>query len=76
MNAQTTLTAAIAAGFDGLSTRDLMLCALYGAGGAGGNFAGSGAPTTQVPVGSSGTYWDYTNGILYMWNPVSKTWTQ
>ena len=47
-----------------------------GSTGSGGTFSGSGAPTTQVPAGSAGTYWDYTNGILYMWNPVSKTWTQ
>ena len=78
MNAQTTLNAAIAAGFDRLSTRDAMLCILYGAGG--GDYSGSGAPSAQtpppVPTGSGGTYWDYTNKILYMWNPVSKSWEQ
>ena len=42
----------------------------------GGSFAGSGSPTTQIPAGTGGTYWDYTNKILYMWNPVTKGWEQ
>jgi hypothetical protein len=49
-----------------------------GSGGAGGinNFAGSGAPTIQVPANSAGTYWDYTNKTLYMWNPINLNWEQ
>jgi hypothetical protein len=72
---------AIAAGYDGLSTRDIMLCVLQGAASSGGGvFSGSGTPASQttppVPAGTSGVYWDYTNKILYMWNPVTKAWEQ
>jgi hypothetical protein len=70
---------AIAAGYDGLSTRDIMLCILQGAG-AGSAFSGSGAPSAQttppVPTGTAGTYWDWTNKVLYMWNPNSLSWEQ
>lgn len=37
-------------------------------------FSGAGAPTTQIPYGGSGTYWDTTNKILYNWNSNSSTW--
>ena len=49
-----------------------------GTGGGGGvnNFAGSGPPTTQVPTNGAGTYWDYTNQILYNWYPLTGTWAQ
>jgi len=56
-----------------------LLCNISaGGGGTGGvnNFAGSGPPTTQVPANGAGTYWDYTNGIQYQWNPVISGWTQ
>lgn len=47
-----------------------------GSGSSGGinNFTGSGAPTTQVPANGAGTYYDYTNQILYNWNPVTAAW--
>jgi hypothetical protein len=52
-----------------------LLCNGVG-GGGGSSFSDSGAPTTQTPTGTGGTYWDYTNKTLYMWNPVSLTWEQ
>jgi hypothetical protein len=54
-----------------------LLCQILNAGGTGGggsSFSGSGAPTTQVPTGTSGTYYDYTNNVNYQWNPISNTW--
>jgi hypothetical protein len=54
-----------------------LLCQILNTGGTGGggsSFSGSGAPTTQVPTGTSGTYYDYTNNVNYQWNPVSNTW--
>jgi hypothetical protein len=51
-----------------------LLCQILNAGGGGSSFSGSGAPTTQVPAGTSGTYYDYTNNVNYQWNPVSNTW--
>lgn len=66
MNAQITLNSAIAAGFDRLSTRDVMLCILQGAGsgGTGGsstlyqNFGGvapvaAGTTTGQLAIDNS-----------------------
>ena len=46
-----------------------------GGGGSGGASNGSGPPTT-APSGTAGTYWDYTNKTLYMWNPVTLSWEQ
>jgi hypothetical protein len=54
-----------------------LLCQILNTGGTGGggsSFSGSGAPTTQVPSGNSGTYYDYTNNVNYQWNPVTMTW--
>ena len=53
-----------------------LLCQILNAGGTAGgsSFSGSGAPTTQVPTGTTGTYYDYTNNVNYQWNPVSNTW--
>jgi hypothetical protein len=66
MNAQTTLNSAIAAGFDRLSTRDVILCVLQGASTSGGggtanlyqNFGGvapavAGTQTGQWAIDSS-----------------------
>lgn len=41
--------------------------------GVGGGTNGSGAPTTP-PSGTFGFYYDYTNNVIYGWNPVSNTW--
>jgi hypothetical protein len=51
-----------------------LLCQILDSGGGGGSFNGSGPPTTQVPTGTSGTYYDYTNNVNYQWNPVTMTW--
>jgi hypothetical protein len=51
-----------------------LLCQILNGGGGGSSFSGSGAPTTQVPAGTSGTYYDYTNNVNYQWNSVSNTW--
>jgi flagellin-like hook-associated protein FlgL len=50
-----------------------LLCNITSAAGTGGvgginNFAGDGAPTTQVPANGAGTYWDRLNKIQYQWN--------
>lgn len=82
MNAQTTLNSAIAAGFDSLSTRDVMLCILQGAssggGGGGGNLAGSGSPIGVVTPTSLGQlYADYTTPGLWESNGLtSGSWIQ
>lgn len=55
----------------------LILNALNGSGsgsGVGGALNGSGPPTTQVPAGGAGTYFDYTNSVLYNWNPITASW--
>lgn len=41
--------------------------------GVGGGTNGSGAPTTP-PSGTFGFYYDYTNNVIYGWNPVSVAW--
>jgi hypothetical protein len=38
-------------------------------------FAGSGPPTTQIPAFSAGTYYDYTNSVIYHWNPTLNAGT-
>lgn len=80
MNAQTTLNSAIAAGFDRLSTRDVMLCVLQGAGTGGGggtggissgNYGGGQpnfTPTTSVAIAideSNGTIWTWYSGAWH-----------
>lgn len=50
-----------------------LLCNVASSGGSAGlaqAFAGSGAPTTQVPAFNAGTYYDYTNAVVYHWNPT------
>lgn len=37
-------------------------------------FSGSGAPTGQSPANGAGTYFDYTNSVLYNWNPITGSW--
>ena len=37
-------------------------------------FASDGPPTTQIPAFGAGTCWDYTNKVLYSWNPISLNW--
>ena len=70
--AQTTLTAAIAAGFDRLSPRDTMLCALYGSASAG--LTGSGAPTAAANKGT--TYYDTVGEVFYVNSDGTATgWT-
>ena len=73
MNAQTTLNSAIAAGFDKLSTHDLLIATVFGANSAG----GAGVTTGTVPP--TGTA---TNGALYinltdntLWN-YNSGWKQ
>ena len=58
-----------------------LLCEILAVGGGGGgggggvnNFAVAGPPTTQVPANNAGTYYDYTNKILYNWNPTTPGW--
>ena len=70
--AQTTLNAAIAAGYDGLSTRDVMLCVLQGAGGGTSdsiNYAGPpliNPPAIQnIVVDSTGRQWQYYSGAWH-----------
>ena len=75
-SAQTLINAAVAAGFDRLSDRDLMECLLYAAqaGGGGipsGNYAGV-APTFTPSSGtglaidsSTGRLWMYYNGAWH-----------
>lgn len=77
--ANTTLNAAIAAGFDQPSTRDLMLIAAYGASGGGGgggsvtfgNYAGGQpnfTPTSGTGMAvdtSNNSIWVYTNGAWH-----------
>jgi hypothetical protein len=79
MDAQTTLNAAIAAGYDRLSPRDVMLCALYGAsnggGGNGGWTHGAGSPIANgiSPV----TYSTYTNDTdSSFWTVANGGWIQ
>jgi hypothetical protein len=68
--AQTTLTAAIAAGFDRLSPRDVMLCILEGAQGSGtvDSISVAGPPTAIPPaianivVDVNGRQWQYYAG--------------
>ncbi len=71
MNAQTTLASAIAAGFDKLSTHDLLIAAVFGAnsaGGGGGVTTGTVPPTGTAAAGSlyinttDNTLWDYNEG--------------
>jgi hypothetical protein len=75
MNAQTTLNSAIAAGFDKLSPRDVMLCVLVGANNAGGatTIAGTGPPVgtpaalglAYIVVDANGTQWMYYQGAWH-----------
>jgi len=78
MSANTTLKAAILAGYDGLSPRDVMLCVLQGAqgGGAGGVTFGNYAGGTPSPAPASGTglfvdtsnqnLWSYDGGAFHL----------
>lgn len=54
MDAQTTLNAAIADGYDRLSPRDVMLCVLFGAssGGGGGSTLADSIDVAGPPVGT------------------------
>ena len=72
MSAQTTLTAAIAAGFDRLSPRDVMLCVLQGASGATLDSISVAGPPTAIPpaianivVDSNGRQWQYFQGAWH-----------
>ena len=82
MNAQTTLNAAIAAGFDRLSTRDVLLCILEGAssGGGGGtdNQSGNGSPVgVATPAYVGQTYTDLTTpGFWTSTGLTSANWLQ
>jgi hypothetical protein len=58
-----------------------LACNISGTGGgSGGGFSGSGPPTTQNPAANAGFYFDYTNDIVYFWNPAANGgaggWTQ
>lgn len=77
MDANTTLANAIAAGFDRLSPRDVMLCVLYGANGGAsggattfGNYAG-GQPNF-TPASGFGLAVDTSNGAL--WEYYGGSW--
>jgi hypothetical protein len=70
--AQTTLDAAIAAGFDRLSPRDVMLCILQGASGATLDYISVAGPPTAIPpaianivVDVNGTEWKYYGGAWH-----------
>lgn len=78
MNANATLSAAIAAGFDRLSTRDVMLCILQGAGNGGAVNANiivisTGATPTATPVGNAVAF-DSSTGSIWNWN--GTVWTK
>jgi hypothetical protein len=75
--ANTTLAAAIAAGFDGLSPRDVMLCILQGVlQGAVqfGNYGGTTPPNSAIPSSGNGllldtstqNIWSYDNGAFHL----------
>lgn len=70
MSAQTTLNSAIAAGFDRLSSRDVMLCILQGAStGSGpgtGTFSGTGSPEGVVTASPGSTYLQTESGSFWM----------
>ena len=73
--ANSILKSAIAAGFDGLSPRDVMLCILQGvsAGGTGGgsaNYVANYAGGTPTPVPTSGNPFAVDTSIpaLWVWN--------
>lgn len=82
MNAQTTLNAAIANGFDRLSTRDVFLCILEGAssGGGGGGSAQlvtytSGTPAAPTTTSSPAIAYDPTGNLPVLgWNVNTQTW--
>jgi hypothetical protein len=81
MNAETTLKNAIAAGFDRLSERDVMLCVLEGAGGGAtgsGVLTGSGSPVGVVTPTSVGQlYTDTTTpGEWLSTGLTNASWTQ
>jgi len=80
MDAQTTLNAAIADGYDRLSPRDVMLCVLYGASNVGGGGSGSGwthgagSPITNgISTTTYGTYTNDTDSTF--WTVVNGVWT-
>lgn len=80
MNAQTTLKNAIAAGFDRLSERDVMLCVLEGAGGGAtgsGVLEGSGSPVGVVTPTSVGQlYSDSGGGLWQATGLTNASWQQ
>lgn len=81
MNAETSLKNAIAAGYDRLSPRDVMLCVLEGAGGGAtgsGVLEGSGSPVGVVsPISIGQIYSDYTTpGLWQSTGLTSADWTQ
>lgn len=50
-----------------------LLCDIVESGGSAGltqYFSGDGDPTTQVPAGDAGAYYDYTNKVIWNWNPT------
>lgn len=70
-SAETLISAAYAAGYDALSTRDLQEALLYAAqsgGGGGGGLSGSGSPQGVVNGGSGQTYLDTATNNLWISN--------
>lgn len=84
MNANSLLANAIAAGFDKLSPRDVMLCTLYGANNGGGSGSGSsvlegnGSPVGVVtPIAIGQLYSDVSGTGLWQSTGLTNTsWTQ
>ena len=79
-SAETLITAAYAAGYDALSTRDLQECLLYaaqsgGSSGGAGSLSGNGSPTATGAVGTNGQFYtDTSTGNIYAylngWQPT------
>ena len=82
MNAETTLKNAIAAGFDRLSPRDVMLCVLEGAGGGAsgsGVLEGSGSPVGVVTPTAIGQLYSDINAPGGLWQSTglaAANWQQ